>query len=114
MNLATVIDLRFRWDTGGGWLEIPQELYNRYPLQDLSANSRFDSESEKIYLDGDDDAPRFIDKIRRAKGLESTAKKNLSPLHSGDGIRITNVCDFRVSAIRRFPSLLKRTLHVEK
>ena len=102
------IKYRYRWDTGGGWLEVPLVEYKLHPLNEfLTVRSRFDKELEIVYLDGESDALRYLDAIRKERGLTPLAKETLPPLASSEEIIIQHICEGRVSTIRQLPPLMK-------
>ena len=110
MTLNT-LKFRYRWDTSGGWLEVPTTIYKSYRIHNyLSSRSRYDKELQMVFLDGESDAQRFLDKIRKDKGMEPSSQHRINPLASEGELQIVHICEGRVSSIRQLPNLSQAKL----
>lgn len=89
MTVNNTMTLRYRWDSGGGWYEIPARIFKTVEdFKVLSAESRVSRDHQTYFLDGEHDGKRFINRFTKL------CEKKLQ------AIEIVEICEGARSSIR--------------
>lgn len=107
MTENQLITLRYHWDSSGGWYEIPKKLLDKVDdFRPMGSDSRISKDRQTLYLDAELDGQRFINELRKLKGLKPTARNFLLRPDVSEGIQIMEICDGARSSIRDLESAL--------
>ena len=99
MTVKKTTTLRYRWDSGGGWYEIPAEIFDLIAnLKKRSNETRVSNERKMNFIEGERDGKRCKNRLQKlldGKKADSEAD---------GGLEIVEICEGARSSIRDLES----------
>ena len=105
MTVKKTTTLRYRWDSGGGWYEIPAEIFDLIAnFKVRSTESRVSHERKMYFLEGERDGKRFINRLQKLLNGKQAKTASEADSEADGGLEIVEICEGARSSIRDLES----------